>query len=267
MMCPMTSARAKSISCLTGAGSDQEFPSYVSRKFDASGAVLPFPGNTFICHVPPGSVAHGALTEASRALQAGSVAAAFSFLPPSSFHMTVFEGVCDADRNGDADRWPSGIRRDAPLSEINQTFQNACEAVPIQKQQQVRPTGIFGGFSVSLNGHSPLAEASLRHTRRLLRDATGIYRADFNAYSFHITLAYPLRWLTPVEANSAMDLSGQVFDQLVMQVSHIALGPVEFCTFKHMQAFDPQFVFSGRADIKFHNVSKNLAWNRSLPCR
>jgi hypothetical protein len=195
------------------------------------------------------------------------VAAAFSFLPPSSFHMTVFEGVCDADRNGDADRWPSGIRRDAPLSEINQTFQNDCEAVPLPKQQRVRSTGIFGGFSISLSGKSPLAEASLRQTRRLLRDAAGIYRANFNAFDFHITLAYPLRWLSLAEANSVMDLSEKVFDQLVMQVSHITLGPVEFCTFEHMHAFEQQFVFSRQADIKSHHVSTMLAWNRSLPCR
>jgi hypothetical protein len=141
----------------------------VGRKFDASGAALPFAGNSFVCHVPPGSVAQAALTKASLALQAGPVAEAFRFLPPSRFYMTVFEGVCDADRNGDADRWPSGIRRDAPLNEINQAFQNDCVAVRLPAQQMVRPTGIFGGFSVSLCGKSPLAAASLRHTRRLLR--------------------------------------------------------------------------------------------------
>ncbi len=266
-MRPLTGARAKRLSFLTGAGSGLEFPPDVGRKFDASGAVLPFAGNTFICHVQPRTVAHGALTEASLALQTGPASEAFSFLPPSSFHMTVFEGVCDVERNDDADRWPARIKRDAPLSEINQTFQNDCAAVPLPKQQEVRPTGIFGGFSVSLSGTSPLAEASLRHTRRLLRDATGIYRTDFNAYDFHITLAYPLRWLTPAEANSVMDLSDQIFDQLVTQVSHVVLGPVEFCTFEHMHAFDPQFVFSGQSDIKPQNVSKTLAWNRSLPCR
>jgi hypothetical protein len=257
-------ARAKSIACLTGAGSDQKFPANVGRKFDVEGEVLPFSGNTFLCHVPQGSTAHAALREASLALQAGRVAGAFSFLPPSSFHMTVFEGVCDADRNGDTDRWPTCIARDAPLAQINQTFQTASGFMSLPAQQNVRPTGLFGGFSVALSGRSPLAEASLRRTRRVLRDVSGIYRKDFAAYAFHITLAYPVRWVTLAEANAVMDHADRVFDRLVMQAPEISLGPVEFCTFENMHAFSPQFLFDSQPP-KQHPVAPKMSWSRSLP--
>ncbi len=263
-MIPDAKSRAKSIACLTGAGSDQTFPANVGRKFDAEGAVLPFSGNTFLCHVPQGSAAHAALSEASLALQAGRVASAFSFLPPSSFHMTVFEGVCDADRNGDTDRWPTCIRRDAPLAQINQTFQTASGFVSLPTRQNVRPMGLFVGFSVALSGRSPLAEASLRRTRRVLRDVSGIYKKDFNDYDFHITLAYPLRWLTLAEANAVMDHADRVFDRLVMQAPCISLGPVEFCTFENMHAFSPQFVFDSQPP-KQHPIAPEMACSRSLP--
>ena len=67
-MVPDAKARAKSIACLTGAGSERKFPTIVGRKFDAAGAVVPFSGNTFLCHVLQGSAAHAALRGASLAL-------------------------------------------------------------------------------------------------------------------------------------------------------------------------------------------------------
>lgn len=76
-----------------------------------------------------------------------------------------------------------------------------------------------------------------------------------------------MRWLSLTEANAVMDLSDKVFNKLVMQVSHITLGPVEFCTFEHMHVCDPRLVFIKQADIKPNNVGTVLGWNRSLPCR
>ena len=35
--------------------------------------------------------------------------------------MTVFDGVCDGKRN--SERWPGDLARDAPLPEINHTFE------------------------------------------------------------------------------------------------------------------------------------------------
>ncbi len=254
--------RRDSLAYLTGAGSEGRRPSAVGQKFDTAGDVLPYAGNTFICHVPHASPAHDALTEASLALQAGPVAGAFSYLPPSSFHMTVFEGVCDADRNGDTDRWPVGISRDASVPEISHGFETACQTLVLPKAQHIRPTGIFGGFSVAISGETPEAEESLRRTRRLLRDATGIQRADFEAYDFHITLSYPLRWLTEGEAMAVVDLSDRVLTRLLEQVPHITLGPVEFCTFDDMHAFSPLVVLDRQAGTKLRGAVEKSSRNR-----
>ncbi|NJS40077.1 MAG: DUF1868 domain-containing protein [Rhodobacteraceae bacterium] len=63
--------RAMSLARMTGAGMTTALPECVGQKFDAMGRVLPFPGNTFLCHIPPDGPAHAALTAASAALQAG----------------------------------------------------------------------------------------------------------------------------------------------------------------------------------------------------
>jgi hypothetical protein len=256
VICQGSGLRRDSLSYLTGAESKADRPLDVGRKFDVAGAVLPFAGNTFICHVPQNSPAHAALTGASLALQAGSVGGAFRYLPPSSFHMTVFEGVCDVDRNADTDRWPVGIRRDASVPEVSHSFEKACRTLVLAKEQRIRPTGIFGGCSVAISGRTPLAEASLRHTRRLLRNVTGIHRTDFKTYDFHITLAYPLRWLTEGEAVAVVDLSDRVFTRLSEQIAHITLGPVEFCTFDHMHAFFPLVVLDGQSGTKLRGCAQ-----------
>lgn len=229
--------RAESIAALTGAGKDGLRPAAVGQKFDASGAVLRFPGNTFICHIPPEGAAHAALSAASLALQAGPLSAAFSFLPPSSFHMTVFEGVTDAHR-GDA-RWPEGMPSKLGLSEVTTRFAAAVDQVALPASQRIRPMGLFGGYSLAVAGATPQHEASLRESRRLLREATGIRRPDFASYGFHVTLAYPLRWLTEAEAASVMDLSESVFAELCKTAPDIDLGRIEFCVFDTMHAFHP----------------------------
>ena len=78
------SLRYHSQAYLTEAGADRDRPPAVGQKFDTVGGALPYAGNTFICHVRQASNARPALTEASLALQAGPVAGAFSYLPPSS---------------------------------------------------------------------------------------------------------------------------------------------------------------------------------------
>ena len=235
--------RESSITYLTGSGVTSPRPSSVGQKFDEHGTVLRFPGNTFICHIPQNSLAHYALAEASETLQSGTFAGAFSFLPPSSFHMTVFEGVADANRN--VSKWPTSISNDAAIEVVTQQFQSSTVEFELPAKQLIRPTGIFGGFSVAVTGLTAEDENSLRRNRKMLRDMTGIHADDFADYQFHITLAYLLRWLTVAEAEAVMDLSNNVFERMHDRCPQIALGGVEFCTFENMHAFKPIRVLSG----------------------
>ena len=239
----LATQRAASHASLTGAGHATPLPEAVGQKFTAQGGVLPFPGNTFICHIPPDSAAHAALREASLALQAGPLAPAFSFLPASSFHMTVFEGATDAHRQ-DA-RWPEGVSADEPLAAVTARFAAATAGLALPAAQQIRPMAVLAGRTVAVTGAMPEAEAALRQSRIWLSEATGIRRSNFDHYAFHITLAYPLRWLTAAEAEAVQDLSDTVFQRLAEAAPVIALGPVEFCDFADMHAFRPLHLLTG----------------------
>lgn len=223
---------------LTGALEPTAHPAAVGEKFTADGQVLPTPGNTTLCHVDPSSPAHAHITAAQHRLRSGPHADAFAFLPPASFHMTVFEGVIDFVRT--ADRWPASVPLDAPVSDVTAVFDHQLSGIGLAQSFDVRPVDLFAGFSLSMDGVDAAATQTLRRTRDQLSDATGIRRADHDSYRFHITLGYLLRWLTPDEADATLALSRDVCAQLIQDMPQLTLGPVEFCSFETMHHFAPR---------------------------
>lgn len=222
---------------LTGELTGGECPSAVGQKFQADGVVMPFPGNTFICHIDEASVAHAALSAAQQRLMAGPCHRAFSFLPPSSFHMTVFEGVTDLARS--APEWPRTLPSDAPVSAVTEAFMVATQGLALPRDISIKLDTIFGGFSVRVSGATDEEEHRLRGARSTLREATGIHKPDFESYGFHITLGYLLRWLAPEEAELVLNLSDEVANALIDTVPTMTLKEVTFCTFDDMHAFLP----------------------------
>jgi hypothetical protein len=221
---------------LTGALTGGEAPSSVGVKFTPDGKPLTCRGNTTICHVDQRSEPFAALVDAQDLLKAGPLADGFTFLPPESFHMTIFEGVIDYART--TDRWPGHLSIDADIDTVTEDFATRLHGIGLAQDLATRPTGIFGGFSVRMSGADQNDEALLRLTRDQLQAATNLMRPDHDAYEFHITLAYNLRWFTPDEARSIIALSDKVGAELTKRVQNIMLGPVEFCTFETMHRFE-----------------------------
>lgn len=222
---------------LTGAALDTPRPLAVGQKFKADGAVLPCPGNTTLCHVDPASPAHASLTRAQMALQAGQHANAFTFLPPASFHMTVFEGVIETARRPEA--WPQHLPTDVPIADVTADLLPRLQSAALPERLVVRPTQIFGGFGLTLTGATEADEETLREARDEIATATGIHRPYHDGYRFHITMAYLLRWLTPDEAAAVIALSAETFVTLLSEMPTLTLGPIEFCTFETMHHFEP----------------------------
>lgn len=223
------------IDYLTGQSEATPAPFATGRKFTPDGSVLPCPGNTTLCHVAPGSAAHAALVDLQDALKAAPFANCFTYLPPASFHMTIFEGVIDYARV--PDRWPRDIALDASVNDVTSDLLARLDRVSVGQEFRVRPTGLFGGFSLRMSGADSAEEARLRSARDALRDATQILRPDHASYAFHITLGYLLRWITPKEAADVEAAAQQVFAQHARHLE-ISLGPIEFCRFETMHRFE-----------------------------
>lgn len=222
---------------LTGALTGGEKPDAVGRKFTPEGAPLACPGFTTICHVDKSSDAFAALTRAQDRLKTGPLASAFTFMPPASLHMTIFEGIIDYSRT--RARWPGHLSLDATVEAATEDARARLQGVDLDTSFAVRPEGVFAGFSVSMTGATKEQEMALRQTRNRLRDALNLHRPDHDSYQFHITLAYLLRWLSADEARQVIDLSREVTQMLFAQMPALTLGPIELCRFETMHHFEP----------------------------
>ena len=220
---------------LTGRQEAGAAPVSIGRKFDAAGRVLPCAGNTMLCHVDPKSEAFEALSAAQSAMKSGKFAQAFAFLPPASLHMTIFEGVIDYART--ADRWPGHIPLDASVAAVTDDVLQRLNRIRVPRAFQVKPTRLFGGFSVLMSGANSAAEAQLRSTRDQLRLATNLILPDHGSYSFHISFGYLLRWLADEDARRLQDHADAVFAEFLRPLQ-FTLGPVEFCRFNDMYRFE-----------------------------
>lgn len=203
-------------------------------KFAPDGAVQPFAGNTILCHIDPASDAHAALAELQNALKAGPLAGAFAFLPPSSLHMTVFEGIAPVGP------WPEGVPASTPRNDVSRTLEARLDGLTLPQGARIAASNLHAAHSVTVAGADAAEEAALRRTRSLLREATGIRPAGFDDYVFHITLAYRLRWFAQDEARDLLARSDAAFQEAALRLSSIALGPPEFCDFETMHHFEPR---------------------------
>lgn len=227
----------KAIDYLTGVLTGSERPAAVGLKFTDDGAPVACPGYTMICHVDPASDAFRALVAAQDSLKAGSLASAFTFMPADSLHMTLFEGVIDYART--ADRWPVHLPLDATIAQATEDAAARLQDHRCQLKFKVRPVEVFGGFTVGMVGTTAHEEDGLRRTRNALRDALNLHRSDHDAYQFHITFAYLLRWLSRDEAQEVIEVSHTAAKALLADMPELILGPAELCTFETMHRFDP----------------------------
>jgi hypothetical protein len=208
-------------------------------KFAPDGTLLPFPGNTILCHIDPASAAHRALTDMQERCKAADWAANFAFLPTASFHMTVFEGVCMNPIY--REDWPQGVSRNATRNEVSHVMLDRLRDVYLPSRAKVRPVGVRhnAGIGVLVDGADEANERLLRATRSQLSEALGYRPANFAEYRFHITLAYLLHWL---DEDLAQRVGGEVeaaLHDLARAVPEIELGPPEFCNFDTMHEFVP----------------------------
>jgi hypothetical protein len=224
---------------LTGAGSDQPLPRAISlpgapnSKFSTNGEALVWPGNSFICHIPRPSPAFEALRYLQEQLKQGPFQRFFTFLPPHSFHMTVFQGF--APDLADAHLIPED--RGQSRDELTEQFKTRTAPLDLATSFEVSVHDLYALHSLTVSGATTHDETSLRETRTQLRQATGLTPPDFDSYVFHITLAYPITYVSQTTAQEMIDHSLELSASLPESLRKIPLGPVELCDFESMHHF------------------------------
>lgn len=209
------------------------------KKFYADGAVREFKGNTFLCHIPNGSPFFRFAAWAQAEMALASCFYKYAFLPPESFHMTVYEGVCDQVRR--PDNWVKTLPLDTPLHEATSYF---FSKIPqLQKPRgflmKVKEAVVTSGMQFILEPANSSTCDDLEKFRAVTAEVTGMVNHNAEGYRFHCSLAYLLQELSPQEAEEASAVLHKINTRLGAPFDQIFLGPVEFCYFSDMFRFSP----------------------------
>ncbi|KAK3362273.1 RNA ligase/cyclic nucleotide phosphodiesterase [Lasiosphaeria hispida] len=231
---------------------EPNYPLGVPSKFDPDGNVQPFAGNTIVAHLPPSDKLYNSLLSLHAKLAASSLAHLFALLPPPSWHMTVFEGVCDQVRMPGL--WPSDLPLNAPLEQVTAHFAEKLAAFEFVDGEQLpyrlTVTGfspLFIGIGVSLRLRTPEEEAGFRGLRDRLSKTLLIRAPHHDNYGLHLSLAYFLRY--PDEQQKA-ELLQLLTDHLNGGMAwEFELGAPEFCTYENMYRFD-RLSYLGGASLR-----------------
>jgi len=237
----MTGQRPDPIEYLTGRTRALPYPPGVSApggggKFATDGRVQPWPGNTFICHLRKGSAAYETLLHVQERIRMSPFSGFFAFLPPPSFHMTLFQGVSPGNRPGQG--WPDDIAEGTPLTDVTARLDQRIADAVVPETFRLTVDGLFALQSVRMSGADPSEVDALRQARTALRQATRITFPDFDRYTFHITLAYQIHWVSADVARQMIELSDALGAECQQHLGQVELGPIEFCSFETMHHFE-----------------------------
>ncbi|KAJ6584733.1 RNA ligase/cyclic nucleotide phosphodiesterase [Mycena capillaripes] len=218
---------------------DSEGPKYppgVPSKFDSDGNVQRFPGNTIVSHLSPTSEPelYNSMLALYDTLKNSHLSHLYALLPPSSWHMTVFEGVCDQVHD---------LSITASLEECTALYQEKLSSFDLQcdPPYYISITGfdpLETGIGIHLEPSTTEGDARIRGLRDWLSDVLHIRAKEHKTYVLHFSMAYLLRILTKEQDQELRKL---LMDHLEGMPKQCKLGAPEFCTFEDMFAFKRLF--------------------------
>ncbi len=216
----------------------QQYTKVIGEKFHKNGSVRTFPGNTVISKIPDDLPIYAGLVEAQKRLKAIDTSGKYAFLPPSSLHMTVMEGLCDQVRI--PERWSQKLDLHKAWGDVNQFMFDCFSRMSPPHSLTMR----IAGFSFSrwpvlvLEPANPTTAHSLQDFREQFSLETGIRFPNHETYTYHISLAYNLIVLTDDDERLFRKTQQELYHALSATYPIIELAPPRLTYFENMFRFD-----------------------------
>ena len=161
------------------------------NKFDDKGNPLPFPGCTIICKIPLNTYLSNQIISFQKKMENFNPKKTYFYLPPSSFHMTLFD-CCNLNTKN-TNYWPSNIDPNMDYKDVAVELNKRIKSYIFPEKLNLKLNMFFGGYSIVLEPYSEEDEKILRNCRDELSSLLKIKFENHQRYTFHITLAYILR--------------------------------------------------------------------------
>ena len=154
-------------------------------KFDNDGNPLHWPGCTIICPIQQSSLVSSLLSEVQENFKEIAPKKKYTFLPQSSFHMTLFD--CCNVSTFKSSFWPKNIQETENYFEVANILSDRLKNYQFPSPLTVKLNKFFGGFSTLLTPYSSKDEETLKSCRDDLSNLLGIKFENHLRYTFHIT--------------------------------------------------------------------------------
>ena len=205
------------------------------NKFDDRGNPLPFPGCTIICNIPLNTNLSDQIFSLQKNLENFNPEKTYFYLPPSSFHMTLFD--CCNFNTKNTNYLPLDIDPDMDYKDIAVELNKRIQNYIFPKEFNLKLKMFFGGYSIILEPYSEKDEKILRNCRDELSSLLKIKFENHQRYNFHITLAYILRELNKIEINNLIEFNKKLSLDFSKKFPKITFTKPEMCTFEDMLEF------------------------------
>ena len=207
----------------------------VEHKFDNKGNPLQFPGCTIICNVPLDTHLSEQIISFQKKIENFNPDKTYFYLPPSSFHMTLFD--CCNFNTKNTNYWPSNIDPDIDYKDIAIELNKRIQNYIFPEEFNLKLKMFFGGYSIILEPYSEKDEKILRNCRDELSSLLKIKFENHQRYTFHITLAYILRELNQIEIKNLIEFNKKLSFDFSKKFPKITFTKPEMCTFENMLEF------------------------------
>ena len=205
------------------------------NKFDDKGNPLPFPGCTIICNIPLNTYLSNQIISFQKKMENFNPKKTYFYLPPSSFHMTLFD-CCNLNTKN-TNYWPSNIDPNMDYKDVAVELNKRIKNYIFPEKLNLKLNMFFGGYSIVLKPYSKEDEKILRNCRDELSSLLKIKFENHQRYTFHITLAYILRELNKNEIKSLIEFNKKLSFDFSKKFPKIILTKPEMCTFEDMLEF------------------------------
>ena len=204
-------------------------------KFDHNGKPLPFPGCSIISKIPLKSDLFYEIKLLQLKYKDLSPEKAYTYLPATSFHMTLFD--CCNVNTVNTPYWPKKIVEDNNYTKIAYVLSKRIKKYIFPDKFDLKLKKLFGGYSIILEGNTNKDEKIIRGCRNKLSDLLGIRFENHDTYTFHITLAYILRKLKGDEIEKLIKTNSRLREMFVKNFPIIRIEKPVLCTFENMYEF------------------------------
>ncbi|WJY67422.1 DUF1868 domain-containing protein [Corynebacterium auris] len=216
------------------------------EKFDTTGVALRHPGSTFVSAVPATSPLYTIGRRIQDDVTARGWAGNYGLTVPSSFHMTVLQGLKERTFAGQDAAWPAWLDGAADFPEAVRLMLGRLLEAGIRGPRSVTMTSpgvcpLEGRLTIRME---PANDEVARELERFRQQAGEVLEIPVEApgeYRFHTTLGY--RLTTSEDRDPELGAAAEEYSSWLRQHPVYELEAPAFCIFNDMQSFSPLLYF------------------------